>query len=380
MSLDAALGYVYLPVEVATSDYYGGHRHGDNLFSSSLVCLNARTGERVWHYQIVHHDIYEYDNSSAPILMDVTVEGQAGEGSRPAHQAVVRVRVRIESRVRRSGPSKSVRWAHLKSPARGHRRHSPFNEPSALDRQGAAEVDLIDLTPAIERGARRSLTGYRLGPLSPPPRSPMPPTGPTVRSNCPVPEAVLRGRRCGRRQTGMLCVGVDRSTLLALHSEPGFSDIAYVSAGVVVDGPRNLPLFKPPFGHYRCRRHRAPRLDEAQWRNAAGDPRAPRAEGVALKADRQPRRAVLLATRTLLFAGEGWQGEPFFRAYDKKTGVVLAELRIPAQATSLPMTYMHQGKQYIVFAAGDARTDHAAELIALTLAERVEKSDGNLER
>ena len=85
-----------------------------------------------------------------------------------------------------------------------------------------------------------------------------------------------------------------------------------------------------------------------------------------------PSRAVLLATKTLLFAGEGWQGEPFFRAYDKKTGVVLAELRIPAQATSLPMTYMHEGKQYIVFAAGDAATDHAVELIALTLAERVE--------
>ena len=76
LALDEELGYVYLPVEVATSDYYGGHRLGDNLFSSALVCVNARTGERVWHYQIVHHDIYEYDNPSAPILMDVTVDGR----------------------------------------------------------------------------------------------------------------------------------------------------------------------------------------------------------------------------------------------------------------------------------------------------------------
>jgi quinoprotein glucose dehydrogenase len=90
---------------------------------------------------------------------------------------------------------------------------------------------------------------------------------------------------------------------------------------------------------------------------------------VAIEPTGSPSRAVLLVTKTLLFAGEGWQGEPYFRAYDKKSGEVLAEIRIPAQATSLPMTYMHQGKQYIVFAAGNAATDHPAELIALALPE-----------
>jgi quinoprotein glucose dehydrogenase len=125
MALDAALGYVYLPVEVATSDYYGGHRLGDNLFSSSLVCLNARTGERVWHYQIVHHDIYEYDNSSAPILMDVTVEGRSVKAVvQLTKQSFAFAFDRVTGE--RSGPSKSVRCAHRKSPARGHRRHSPF--------------------------------------------------------------------------------------------------------------------------------------------------------------------------------------------------------------------------------------------------------------
>jgi quinoprotein glucose dehydrogenase len=78
---------------------------------------------------------------------------------------------------------------------------------------------------------------------------------------------------------------------------------------------------------------------------------------------------VLLVTKTLLFAGEGWTGEPVFRAYDKRTGEVLAEIEIPAQATSLPMTYLHGGRQYIVFAAGDGATEHAAELIALALPE-----------
>jgi quinoprotein glucose dehydrogenase len=97
----------------------------------------------------------------------------------------------------------------------------------------------------------------------------------------------------------------------------------------------------------------------------------PALNGAAIEPTGSPSRAVLLVTKTLLLAGEGWQGEPYFRAYDKKTGEVLAEIRIPAQATSLPMTYMHQGKQYIVFAAGDAATEHAAELIALALPERV---------
>ena len=76
MSADEELGYVYLPTTSATSDYYGGHRLGDNLFSTSVVCLDVTTGKRVWHFQTVHHDIFDYDNPAAPILADLTVEGR----------------------------------------------------------------------------------------------------------------------------------------------------------------------------------------------------------------------------------------------------------------------------------------------------------------
>ncbi len=171
-------------------------------------------------------------------------------------------------------------------------------------------------------------------------------------------------------ETGMLYVGTLTSpTLLSLRSEPDYSDIAYVSASVNVDGPQGLPLFKPPFG-------RITGVDmntgEKVWMKPnGGTPESirnhPALKGVALEPTGSLSRAVLLVTKTLLFAGEGWRGEPFFRAYDKASGEILAELRIPAPASSLPMTYMHEGKQFIVFAAGDTRTDHPAELIALTL-------------
>jgi quinoprotein glucose dehydrogenase len=78
ISWDAELGYVYLPTEAATGDYYGGHRPGNNLFSTSILTLDARTGKRVWHFQTIHHDIWDWDNTNAPILADVTIEGRRG--------------------------------------------------------------------------------------------------------------------------------------------------------------------------------------------------------------------------------------------------------------------------------------------------------------
>jgi quinoprotein glucose dehydrogenase len=376
MSLDAALGYVYLPVEVATSDYYGGHRHGDNLFSSSLVCLNARTGERVWHYQIVHHDIYEYDNSSAPILMDVTVEG------RPVKAVVQLTKQSFAFAFDRA--TGEPLWPIEERPVRASdvpgERASPTQpfptKPAALDRQGVTEADLIDLTPAIREEALQIARRYRLGPLYSPPSLADAADG--TRGTIQLPGtgggALWEGGAVDA-ETGVLYVGTLTSpTLLALHREPEYSDIAFVSAGLVVDGPRGLPLFKPPFGRITA-------VDMNTGRHVWMKPNGgtpppirehPALKGVELEPTGSPSRAVLLATRTLLFAGEGWQGEPYFRAYDKKTGDVLAEIPIPAQATSLPMTYMHQGRQYVVFAAGDAASEHAAELIALALPEHVE--------
>ena len=373
LALDEEAGYVYLPVEVATSDYYGGHRLGDNLFSSSLVCLNARTGERVWHYQIVHHDIFEYDNPSAPILMDVTVDGRqipavvqltkqawafafnriTGEPLWPIHERPV--------------PPSDV-------PGERASQTQPFpSKPAALDQQGASEDDLIDFTPELHAEAREIARQYRFGPLYTPPSlvDAVEGTRGTVEVPGTAGGALWEGGAVNV-ESGILFVGTSTGpTLMALTHDAEYSDVEYISTGPRISGPRGLPLFKPPFGRITA-------VDmntgEHLWMKPNGGTppeirNHPALRGIELPPTGSPARAVLLATKTLLFAGEGWRGQPYFRAYDKRTGEIVAEIEIPAQATSLPMTYMHNGKQHIVFAAGDGRTEHAAELIALTLPE-----------
>jgi quinoprotein glucose dehydrogenase len=372
MSLDEELGYLYIPVEVATSDYYGGHRHGDNLFSSSLLCLNARTGERVWHYQIVHHDIFEYDNSSTPILMDVTVSG------RPL-KAVVQLTKQSFAFAfdRRTGeplwPIEERPVPASDVPGERAARTQPFpTKPAPLDRQGVTEDSLIDLTPGIRDEALRIARRYRLAPLYSPPSLANAADG--TKGTIELPGtgggALWEGGAVDV-ETGMLYVGTLTSpTLLSLQSEPAYSDVAYVSASLIVEGPRGLPLFKPPFG--RITAVDMNRGEHVWMKPNGGTPRAIRdhaaLQGVQLEPTGSLSRAVLLVTKTLLFAGEGWTGEPFFRAYDKKSGEVVAELAIPAQASSLPMTYMHEGRQFIVFAVGDTGTGHPGEIIALALA------------
>jgi quinoprotein glucose dehydrogenase len=371
ISLDEALGYLYLPVEVATSDYYGGHRLGDNLFSSSLVCLNARTGERVWHQQIVHHDVFEYDLSSAPILMDLNVEG------RPV-KAVVQLTKQSFAFSYDRTTGKPI-WpieerAVPASDVPGERTSptQPFpTKPAPLDRTGVTEEDLIDLTPAIRDEALSIARRYRMGPLYSPPSLAKAPDGTQGTIELPgTGGGALWEGGAVDVETGMLYVGTLTSpTLLSLQREADYSDLDYVSAGLVVPGPGGLPLFKPPFGRITAVDMNTGLL--VWMKPNGGTPPSirdhPSLKGVALEPTGSPSRAVLLVTRTLLFAGEGWTGEPFFRAYDKRTGDVLAEIEIPAQATSVPMTYLHRGRQYIVFAAGDAESDHAAELVALAL-------------
>jgi quinoprotein glucose dehydrogenase len=378
MSLDEDLGYLYLPVEVATSDYYGGHRHGDNLFSSSLVCLNARTGERVWHHQIVHHDIFEYDNSSVPILMDVTIEG------RPVRAVVQLTKQSFAFAFDRvTGeplwPIEERPVPPSDVPGEKASPTQPFpTKPAPLDRQGVTENDLIDLTPAIKEEAVSIASHYRLGPLYSPPSLADAADGThgTIELPGTGGGALWEGGAVDV-ETGMLYVGTLTSpTLMALRQEPEYSDIAYVASGHSVHGPQGLPLFKPPFGRITA-------VDmntgEHVWMKPnGGTPPAianhPALQGVDLEPTGSLSRAVLLVTKTLLFAGEGWRGEPFFRAYDKATGEILAEIPIPAQASSLPMTYLHDGKQYIVFAVGDTASEHPAELIALSLSEDGEGS------
>lgn len=374
ISLDEELGYVYLPVEVATSDYYGGQRLGDNLFSSSLVCLDARTGKRVWHYQIVHHDIYEYDNPTAPILMDLNVDGREVKAVvQLTKQAFAFAFDRVSGEPvwpieERSVPASDV-------PGERASKTQPFpTKPPAFDQQGASESDLIDLTPELRELALGIAHKYRLAPLYGPPSLVDADDGTMGTIQVPgTGGGALWEAGAVDIETGVLYVGTSTGpTLLSLKRSPDTTDatdVDYISAGTSIGGPEGLPLFKPPFG--RITAIDMNRGEHIWMRPNGGTPPEVRnhrlLKGIETAPTGSRSRAVLLVTKTLLFAGEGWRGEPFFRAHDKKTGEVLAELELPAQVVGLPMTYMHNGKQYIVFSIGDADSQVPAELIAVAL-------------
>jgi quinoprotein glucose dehydrogenase len=376
-TVDEALGYVYLPVEAATSEYYGGHRPGNNLYSSSLVALDAKTGRRVWHYQLVHHDIWDYDISSPPILMDISVGGTPIKAVvQPTKQGYLYVFDRVTGRPvwpieERPVPQTDVpgEWTAPTQPIP--------TRPPAFDRVGFTQDDLIDVTPELRRLAIEALRPYRMGPLYVPPSLMDAPDG--TRGSIMLP-----GNRGGANwnagavdpETGFLYVAsVTRPTLLQLVTAGG-TDLKYVATALAPPLPTidGIPLQKPPYG-------RIVAFDmnrgEIAWQMANGDtPPAirnhPRLMGLPLPRTGSISHAGLLATRTLLFAGEGDGGLPMFRAHDKQDGRILWETSLPAgPQTGLPVTYMHGGKQYVVFATGgSAQSGAPALLVAYALASQ----------
>jgi len=368
MSADPDLGLVYLPVEGATSDMYGGERHGNNLFGNSLVAVDVKTGERVWHQQLVHHDIWDYDNPTAPILLDVTVEG------RPV-KAVVQLTKQAFAYAfdratgeplwpieERPVPASDVPFEWT-SPTQ------PFpTKPAAYDRQGVSEDDLVDFTPAIRAAALEAIKDLRIGPMYTPPSLIDAPDG--TRGTLVLPHygggANWEGGAADP-ETGMLYVASQTSlTVFAVNEAGDRSDIRYLFVNGEAPRPMGLPLVKPPYGRITA-------IDmntgEHRWMAVNGDTpddvkNNPALAGVATPPTGKASRAVLLVTKTLLFAGEGYGGAPILRAYDKATGAVVAELPLPGAASSKPMTYMLDGKQYVVLAVG---RDTPAELVAFAL-------------
>jgi quinoprotein glucose dehydrogenase len=370
-SADDALGYVYLPVEAPTGDLYGGHRLGDNVYSSSLVCLDVRTGKVVWHFQQIHHDIWDYDNTTAPMLLDVRV------GARTV-QAVALVTKQSFTYVFDRVTGAPI-WPIVETPVPpsdvpGERaaKTQPFpSRPPAFDRQGMTLADVVDFTPEIRARAVEALQGYRLGAMYQPPSLAAAADG--TRGTILVP-GVQGGAQwehgAADPETGLLYVGSATQPSLVALEKSAESDMDYVAVqqrGVpTVDG---LPIVKPPYGRITAIDLKS---GEIAWQVANGDtPPAvrdhPLLRGVTVPRTGSRSRAGLLATRTLLFAGEGWGGQPMFRALDKATGATVWETGLPGVQTGPPMTYLHQGRQYVAFTAGDQERGVAARLIAFAL-------------
>ncbi len=370
MSADEDLGYLYIPTSSATNDFYGGHRLGDGLFGQSILCLNAETGERVWHYQLVHHGLWDYDLPAAPILCDITVDGKSIE-------AVVQITKQGFCFVfdRKTGEpvwpieERSVPASDI--PGEQPSPTQPFpTKPPPFERQGFSEDDLIDFTPELRAQALKLVESFRVGPLY---------TPPSLEGTLQVP-GTSGGANWGGASfdpdTGMLYIPSISSFVIVKLIEPDASrsDLRYVGRRVnKFENSIDLPLFKPPYGRITA-------IDlnrgELVWQIAHGD--GPRDHPLLKDLDLPPLghqgRAGPLLTKTLLFVADGtvtnnssgrMGGGTMFRAYHKATGKTLWEIDLGVQATGTPMTYIHNEKQYIVVATKDA--DHPASLIALSL-------------
>ena len=381
LSADPDLGHVYLPVELGTGDYYGGHRLGDNLFSQSIVALDASTGQRVWHFQTVHHGIWDYDPPAAPILADLVVDGR----EIPAVALITKQTFTFVFDRRTGEPVWPIEERPVPQtdvPGERTAPTQPFpTKPPPYDRQGVDPADLIDFTPELRAEAEEILAQLHYGPLYEPPTVPV--EGGT-QGTLMVPGSLGGANWPGGAldpESGYLYVqSATGPSVISLINEPEVSDMDYIRGGGLRlrqgGGPQGLPLFKPPWG-------RVTAIDlnrgEIAWQVPNGDApdyvkNHPALEGIDVGRTGRQDRGGLLATSTLLFAGEGGgmfatfgSGGNRFRAHDKATGEIVAEIELPANQTGLPMTYMHEGRQYIVVAVGARR--HPAELVALALPE-----------
>jgi quinoprotein glucose dehydrogenase len=415
MTVDEKLGLAYLPIESPTGDYYGGHRPGNNLFGESLVCVDLKTGKRKWHFQLVHHPLWDMDISSAPLLMDITVDGKPVKAvAQPSKQGFLYVFDRVTGKPVWPIEEKAVEQGNV--PGEWYSPTQPFpTKPPTYSRNGVTTDDLIDFTPALHEQALKLVSKYKLGPVFTPPSA----------STLPGPLATLTlGTASGGTnwpggsfdpETHTVYVYACNACVTPIGVVPtpskDISDMRYVlgTAGQEVriargpgenagaDSPlertpaagagrgggggggalnvQGLPLIKPPYGTIS-----AINLDtgEIAWQIPHGDTPDAVRNHAALKGMKIPRTGQsgynigTLVTKTLVIAGEGLVSTTpehprgaMLRAYDKSTGKEVGAVWMPAQQSGSPMTYMINGRQFIVVAVSGG--NYSGEYIAYTL-------------
>ena len=375
MSADPELGYVYLPTEAPTGDYYGGHRPGDNLYSQSLVCLDAKTGKRVWHFQTVHHGIWDYDLPAAPVLIDIKVDGT----EIPAVAQITKHGLTFVFDRRNGEPVWPIVETPFPSSSVPNEITAPTQPipslPEPFMPNGVIDDSLNNLTPEILAEARRIASEYTLGPVYTPGTVYTESNKGTLISPSGGGGANWQGAVADPESGIMYVSSAATLGVLGMISDSDRSNMQYVQRDEQIEGPFGLPLLRPPWGRITA-------IDlntgKVLWTIANGDtPESIRNHeklaGVELPRTGHQERAGLLVTKSLLFAGEGaglyamWGGGTMFRAHDKETGETLAEVDLGGvRQSGIPMTYAINGKQYIVVAAG--APNHAGELVALTVA------------
>jgi quinoprotein glucose dehydrogenase len=421
ISVDEDLETVYLPVEEATGDYFGANRPGDGLFGESLVAVDLYTGKRKWHYQLVHHGIWDNDIPCAPILLDVTVDGKRVKAvAQPTKQAFLYVFDRVTGKPVWPIEERPVPQGDV--PGEWYSPTQPFpTKPPAYDRQGVTADDLIDFTPELRKKALEVASWHKLGPLFTPPV--------VSQIGGPLGTLMAPSQDGGTNwpggsfdpETGILYVASGGSVVSKglVAPLPGQSDMAYVE-GNAVSGPRTsggsgsaagggrsefqasapkpaapvdpargepkvalsvegLPLLKPPYGSITAIDMRR---GEILWKIAHGETPDDIRNHPLLKGLSIPRTGQAgvpapgqLVTKTLLIAGERLytttpSGElgAMLRAYDKASGREVGAVYMPAPQSGSPMTYLYRGEQYLVVAIGGAQ--YSGELLAFKLPKR----------
>ncbi len=409
ITVDEQLGLVYLPVEAPTGDFYGGHRPGNNLFGESLVCVDLKTGERKWHFQLVHHPLWDMDISSAPILADITVNGRAVKAvAQPSKQGFLYVFDRVTGKPIWPIEEKPVEVGSV--PGEWYSPTQPIpTKPPGYSRNGVSNDELIDFTPELRKQAETIVSRYHLGPVFTPPVASKA-EGPLATltlgtadggTNWPGgsydPEThILYAYACNSclEPIGLVPPPKDLSDMNYVYGTAGKNPRMINAAGTnsSADAPKTakksangdewtvltvdgLPLIKPPYGTIS-----AINLDtgEIVWQIAHGETPDLIRNHPALKGLKIPRTGQqnwnvgTLVTKSLVIAGDGevttGSDHPrgaMLRAYDKATGKEVGAVYLPAPESGSPMTYMLNGKQYIVIAVSGG--NYSGEYIAFSL-------------
>ena len=385
ISVDEELGMAYLPVESPTQDSYGGDRPGSALFAESLVAVDLKTGQRKWYYQLVHHGIWDFDIPCAPVLVNITVDGKPVKAlAQATKQSILYVLNRVTGEpvwpfVERPVPQGDV-------PGEWYSPTQPIpTKPPFYDLNGSKVDDLIDFTPELRTQAIQLASRYKMGPVFTPPvvSKPGGPLG-TLIVGYPNGGTNWAGGSFDP-QTHIYYVFSQRvaGSLGLVPPGAGESDVKYFVGTVHESGHafhrltvQGLPLVKPPYG-----RISAINLDtgEIVWQVAHGETpdeirNSPVLKGLNISRTGRPGVIGVLTTKTLVIAGEGGvftnaagrQGA-LLRAYDKATGKDAGAVYMPSGQTGSPMTYMLNGKQYIVLAIGGQ--GYPGELLAFRLGE-----------
>jgi quinoprotein glucose dehydrogenase len=381
ISVDPDLGMTFIPVELPTGDEYGGHRPGNGLFGESVVALDLKTGQRKWHYQLVHHGIWDFDIPCAPMLIDITIGGRTVKAvAQPTKQGILYTFDRVTGQPIWPIEEKPVPKGDV--PGEWYSPTQPMpTKPPAYGVAGIPSVDdLIDFTPELRAEALRIVSKYKIGPIFTPivvskPEGPFGTILTTGVTNWPGgsydPESHILYLHAS---TGMVSNGL-------VPGDPTRTEFAWAGGNAAPPGEapalrvQGMPLVKPPWGSIVA-------IDmnkgEILWKIANAETpdnvrNHPALKGLDIpRTGRASNTIGLLVTKTLMIAGEpgtftlpdGRQGA-MLRAYDKATGKEQGAVYMPTGQTGTPMTYMLNGKQYIVIAI--AAANYPAELVAFRL-------------